>query len=406
MNEFKKRATETFETVQAELFGLSRWMYENPETAYQEFESSRRLSDTLAEHGFEVTYPAYGIETAFEATTGTSGPRVVICAEYDALPGVGHACGHNIIATSSLGAGIALAGLIEELGIRLTVLGTPAEEGGGGKIDLLESGAFEGAAASMLIHPTHRERGDLADPRLLAAQGLTVEYGGKEAHAAAAPYAGLNALDAFVSAYNSISALRQQFQEGDRVHGVIDEGGLAPNVIPAYTRSRWIVRALSKDRFEELRGKVISCFRSAATATGCTVEITPEGEPYIDLISDPFLVELFVANSEALGRPMPTHAEIGIPVFASTDMGNVSHAVPSIHPSLAIDTDAVNHQSEFAAATITESGNEAIRDGALAMAHTIIDLAVQQAWDRLRVPGHEQKAAITSAASSGAEAAL
>ncbi|MGH8945637.1 MAG: M20/M25/M40 family metallo-hydrolase, partial [Acidimicrobiia bacterium] len=190
MNDFKKRATEAFQAVETELIELSRWMYENPETAYQEFESSRRLSETLAGHGFDVTYPAYGIDTAFAATVGESGPRVVICAEYDALPGVGHACGHNIIATSSLGAGIALAGFVEELGMRITVLGTPAEEGGGGKIDLLQSGAFEDAAASMLIHPTHRVRGDLADPRLLAAQGLTVEYNGKEAHAAAAPYAG------------------------------------------------------------------------------------------------------------------------------------------------------------------------------------------------------------------------
>jgi len=401
MSDLKQQAADTFETVEAELIELSRWMYEHPETAYEEFESSRRLSETLAEHGFEVTYPAYGIDTAFEATAGTSGPRVVICAEYDALPGVGHACGHNIIATSSLGAGIALAGLVEELGIRLTVLGTPAEEGGGGKIDLLEAGAFDGAAASMLIHPTHRERGDLADPRLLAAQGLTVEYHGKEAHAAAAPYAGVNALDAFVSAYNAVSALRQQFREGDRVHGVIDEGGLAPNVVPAYAKSRWIVRALTKERFEELREKVIACFHAAATATGCTVEITPEGEPYVDLISDPVLVELFVANSETLGRPMPTHAEVGVPVFASTDMGNVSHAVPSIHPSVAIDTDAVNHQAEFAAATITESGNKALRDGALAMAHTIIDMAVEKVWTRLAEPTHDRTSTPPSDSSSG-----
>ncbi|MGH8945775.1 MAG: hypothetical protein ACRDVL_06490, partial [Acidimicrobiia bacterium] len=195
-----------------------------------------------------------------------------------------------------------------------------------------------------------------------------------------------------VNAYNAISTLRQQFQEGDRVHGIVDEGGLAPNVIPAHTKSRWIVRALTKERFEELRDKVIACFESAATATGCTVEITPEGEPYIDLISDPVLVELFVSNSEALGRPIPTHAEVGVPVFASTDMGNVSHLVPSIHPSLAIDTGAVNHQAEFAAATITESGEKVLRDGALAMAHTIIDMAVQEVWDRLSDPQAQPQA--------------
>ncbi len=376
----KERATQAFTAVEPELQAISRWMYENPETAYEEVESSARLASTLRDNGFDVIYPAHGLETAFEANVGTGGPRVVICAEYDALPDVGHACGHNIIATSSLGAGIALAGLADELGIRVTVLGTPAEEGGGGKLDLIEAGAFEDAAAAMMVHPSPR---DLVDPSVLAAQGLDVTFRGKESHAAFAPHLGVNALDAFVNAYNAISTLRQQFEPTDRVHGVIHEGGGAPNVIPATTRSRWIVRSSTAERFEVLRAKVLDCFQSAALATGCQVEIEYEGDPYIDLITNPVMSALFAANSVALGRRMPTKAETGPEGAGSTDMGNVSHVVPSIHPSISIETDSVNHQPEFAASTITPSGDRALRDAALAMAHTVIDMATEDVWGRL-----------------------
>lgn len=376
----KQRAETAFSGVEHQLRDISKWMHDNPETAFEEFESSRRLAGFLEENGFEVIYPAYGLETAFEANVGDGDHQVVICCEYDALPGVGHACGHNIIATSSLGAGVALRDLTDELGIRLTVLGTPGEEGAGGKIDLIEAGAFSEATAALLIHPSIR---NIADPRLLAAQGLTVEYHGREAHAAATPHFGVNALDAFVHAYNGVSVLRQQFEAGDRVHGVVDVGGVAPNVIPAYTRSRWVIRADTAARFETLREKVIACFEAAARATGCRLEITPVSEPYVDLRSDPVMTELFVANSALLGREMPTFSETREPTFASSDMGNVSHIVPSLHPSLRIETDAVNHQPEFATATITPSGQLAIRDGALGLAYTIIDLAENDLWDRL-----------------------
>jgi amidohydrolase len=379
----KKTATQAFEAVESDLRLISRWMYENPELAYEEYESSARLAGFLGDNGFEVTYPAYDLATAFEATAGSSGPRVVICAEYDALPQVGHACGHNIIATSSIGAGVALAGLVDELGIRLTVLGTPAEEGGGGKIDLIEAGAFTDAAASLMIHPSPY---DVVDPKLLAAQGFTARFHGRTAHASAAPHLGVNALDAFVSAYNSVSTLRQQFEPGDRVHGIVEEGGAAPNVIPDLTVSRWIVRAATAERFEALRRKVLNCFEAAAKSTGCTLEIEYEGEPYVDLISDPLMASLFAANSKALGRDMPTMAELGVPTAASSDMGNVSYVVPSIHPSISIDTEAVNHQPEFADSTITQSGELALRDGALAMAHTVIDMAEQEVWGALSTP--------------------
>ena len=375
----KQAAEEAFNPVEEELHVLSKWMYENPEIGFQEFESSQRLSQFLDTRGFGVTYPAYGLETAFEATVGTGGPRVVICCEYDALPGVGHACGHNIIATAALGAGLALAGLADELGIRVTVLGTPAEEGQGGKVDLINAGAFEDAAASMMVHPGPD---DTLDPSFQANTTFTVEYFGKDSHAAFAPHLGVNALDGFVQAYLNVATLRQHLMAGDTVHCIIDHGGDASNIIPSYTRSTWGVRASEKERLQELIPKVTACFEAAATATGCRLEVSVKDHPYDNMINNKIMTELFSANSGLLGREMPTEAEQGRS-GGSSDMGNVSQVVPSIHPMLSIDSgEAVNHQPEFAAHTITPAGDKAIRAGALAMAYTVIDMAEQDVWDR------------------------
>lgn len=376
----KDRAAETFEKVEEELRDISRWMYENPELGYAEYESSRRLGEFLGEHGFEVTYPAYGLETSFEATVGESGPRVVVCCEYDALPEVGHACGHNIIATSALGAGVAVADMVDELGIRVTVLGTPAEEGGGGKVELINAGAFEDAAASMMIHPSPR---DMLDPSFQARESFVVEYHGKESHAAFAPEEGVNALDAFVLAYVNVSALRQSLLGGDRVHVIIDHGGDASNIIAKYTRSTWGIRSEDKERLAELIPKAHACFEAAAVATGCRVEISPMDHPYDNMRNNPVMAALFAANSAVLGRSQPTEAEVGRS-GGSSDMGNVSQVVPSIHPMIGLDSGgAVNHQADFAACTVTPTGEKALRDGALAMATTIIDMAEQDVWDRL-----------------------
>jgi len=376
----KQLATERFTAVEAELRDLSRWMYEHPEVAYQERATSERLVAFLTAAGFDVAYPAHGLETAFSARAGSGGPEVVVCAEYDALPEVGHACGHNIIATAACGAGAALAPLADELGIRVRVLGTPAEEAYGGKVDLIEAGAFEGAAAAMMIHPSPM---DLVDPAALGVVHLEVEYQGKESHAAFAPHLGVNALDAAVQAYVNVSTLRQSLLPTDRVHGVIVHGGGAPNVIPGFTSMAWYVRSAAADRLVELRRRVEACFEAAAVATGCTVTLKELGHPYVDLVSDPVLVELYAANSAALGRPMPRRGP-DTPMAGSTDMGNVSHVVPSIHPMLDIHSlPAVNHQKEFAAHTITPDGDAAIRDGALAMAWTVVDLATADRWDEL-----------------------
>ena len=376
----KARADEGFEKVEEDLKEISRWMYENPELGYQEHQSSRRLAAFLDDHGFEVSYPAHGLDTAFEATVGESGPRVVICCEYDALPDVGHACGHNIIATSALGAGVAVAGLADELGVRVTVLGTPAEEGGGGKVELINAGAFKDVAASMMIHPSPR---DMLDPSFQARESFAVEYHGKESHAAFAPEEGINALDAFVLAYVNVSALRQSLLAQDRVHVIINHGGDASNIIARYTKSTWGIRSGDTERLAELIPKVKACFQAAAAATGCRVDITSIDHPYDNMANNPIMTGLFAANSAALGRQLPTEEEVGRS-GGSSDMGNVSQVVPSIHPMLGLDSGgAVNHQADFAAVTITPTGERALRDGALAMAHTIIDMAEQDVWDRL-----------------------
>lgn len=377
---YKERAEQAFAEVESDLIEISRWMFDNPELGYQEHQASQKLSSFLAERGMDVEYPTGGLETAFAATAGSSGPRVVICCEYDALPGVGHACGHNIIATAALGAGIAVAELATDLGIRVTVLGTPAEEGGGGKVDLIEAGAFEDARAAMMIHPSPA---DLLDPSFQARTTYQVEFHGKESHAAFAPALGVNALDGFVQSYMNVSTLRQQMLPTDRVHCIIEHGGDAANIIPNYTRSVWTVRAASRERLEDLIPKVKNCFEAAATATGCSLDVCQKDHTYLNMVNNPVMTALYQANSTAMGRPLPLEADVGAS-GGSSDMGNVSQVVPSIHVMLGIETNgAVNHQKEFASATITESGNKAIRDGALGMAHTIIDMAEQGAWEDL-----------------------
>jgi amidohydrolase len=381
MSDRKRRAAERFEAVEAALLDLSRWMHDNPEVAYQEHHTSQRLVEFLGGAGFAVEYPAYGLDTAFAARAGSSGPEVIVCCEMDALPEVGHACGHNIIATAALGAGAALAGMADELGIRVTVLGTPAEEHFGGEVDLINAGAFADASAAMMIHPSYN---DVVDPQVIAVIHVDVDFYGHESHASSAPYLGVNALDAAVQAYVNVSTLRQQILPTDRVHGIITHGGAAPNIIPGHTAMSWYVRSETDERLDDLYPKVVACFEAAATATGCTLEVRQVGYRYADMRNDPVLVDLYAANSDAIGRRMPRLEELTDRGTGSTDMGNVSHVVPSIHPMLDINSfPAVNHQKEFAAHTVTSDGERAIRDGALAMAGTIIDLAEHDRWSEL-----------------------
>ncbi len=377
----KEKAHRQVAAIEGDLKELSRWMYQNPEVAFEERASSARLARFLDQQGFEVEHPAYGMDTAFAARMGNTGPEVIICAEYDALPGVGHACGHNIIATAALGAGVALGPLADSLGIKVTVLGTPAEEKYGGKVDLIEAGAFASGSMAMMIHPsTH----DVVDPNIIAVAHIDVSYHGKEAHASAYPFLGVNALDAFVQAYVNVATLRQQLEPTDKVHGIITQGGEAPNIIPAYTRSSWYVRAPEQERLNVVLPKVRACFEAAATATGCRLEIEHVGHTYENMVSNPVLVELFAANAAALGRPMLRGGDLPPNISGSTDMGNVSKLLPSIHPMLGIGCYPVsNHQPEFAAHTCTEQGDRAIIDGAVAMAWTVIDVAEGDRWGDL-----------------------
>ena len=379
---YKKKFKENLDSIYDSLCEVSDWMYENPELGFEEFETSKYLVNYIESKTKKVTYPTHSLDTAFEITYGSEGPLVVICVEYDALPEVGHACGHNIIATASIGAGIALNNLVEDLGIRVKILGTPAEEGGGGKIILLDNGAFEDASCSMMIHPSVE---DVVDPTFTTIQQYKVEYFGKDAHAAGAPDQGINALDAQIQLFVNASTYRQQMVQSNRMHGVIKDGGYKPNIIPSYTSSEWYLRSLNKDGLDELENHFMNFVNAAALSTRCEVKITIPDYRYEEIDNNKILCDLYFENSKDVGREMIYQKDSVRPGLGSTDMGNISQAFPSIHPMLSIgDGSSVNHQPEFAAETVTESGHKAIYDGAYAMGATIIDLAEQNLWDKLK----------------------
>ena len=375
-NEFKKE----LESIHKSLIEVSDWMYENPELGFEEYKTSEYLVNFIKSFQDNVIFPTGDLETAFEITFGKDGPLVVLCVEYDALPEIGHACGHNVIATASIGAGIALRNLVDELGVRVKLLGTPAEEGGGGKIILLDKGAFEDAKCSMMIHPGPL---NVANPTFTTIQQYKVEFFGKDAHAAGAPEKGRNALDAQIQLFVNASTYRQQMVQSNRMHGVIKDGGFKPNIIPSYTSSEWYLRSLNEDGLNILEKDFLNCVNAAALATKCEVKITSPDYMYREILNNKTMYELFMQNSENIGRGMPLE-DPQRPGLGSTDMGNISLAMPSIHPMLDIDAgDAVNHQPEYASATIKPGGHKAIFDGAYGMGATIIDLAEKNLWDKL-----------------------
>ena len=359
---------------------VSDWMYENPELGFEEYKTSKHLINYIKSNGLEVKNPVGGLDTAFSSSIGTSGPLVVLCVEYDALPEIGHACGHNIIATASIGAGIALKEVVEDLNIRVKILGTPAEEGGGGKIVLLDEGEFEDATCSMMIHPAPY---NVANPTLTTIQQYKVEFFGKDAHAAGAPEEGINALDAQIQLFVNVSTFRQQLPRTNRMHGVIVDGGFKPNIIPSYTSSEWYLRAINGEDLEVLQKKFMNFVEAAALSTGCTFKTESPDYRYTEVLNNKVMYDLFIENSKDVGREM-LYEDSSLQGLGSTDMGNVSLAIPSIHPMLSIDAgQAVNHQPEFAAATITKGGHKAIFDGAYSMATTIVDLAEKDLWSEL-----------------------
>jgi amidohydrolase len=377
----KAAARERIEGARERLLELSHRIHAEPELGMEEEKACAWLSDELTGAGFAVERGVGGLDTAFSARSGPGPFRVVVCAEYDALPEIGHACGHNIIAAMSVGAGLGLAAVADDIGVEVTVLGTPAEESDGGKITLLERGAFDGVHAAMMVHPTPF---DVARMPIIAVNQLNVQYFGKEAHASAFPELGVNAADAMVVAQTAIGLLRQHLRPTDRVHGIVTHGGDAPNVVPSHTEGTWLVRAHDLGELAEVEAKVMRCFEAGALATGARLEVTPEHPPYAEMHHHPALSSLYRANAEALGR---SFLDLGDDerTAGSTDMGNVSLAVPSIHPSIGIDSlPAVNHQPEFTAQCVTPVADKALLDGAIAMAWTVIDaVADDQLRERL-----------------------
>ncbi len=363
-----------------ELDALSRRIHAHPEVGFMEVQAAAWLAEYLERHGYTVEREAGGVTTAFRATLGTGdGPTVALVAEYDALPGVGHGCGHNLIAAAEAGAGAILAAVRGGPAPgRVRVIGTPAEEGGGGKVALLEAGVFRGVDAALMIHPLSRTR---ISEDLLGRRKLTVEFFGKPAHAAAYPDAGVNALDAIILHFQGLSAMRQQLRPSARIHGIITHGGDAANIIPEHTAAVFYVRALSRDYLQEVVRRFEACAQGAAQATGCRVKITPEPFLYEPMRPNRTLSEHFRANLAAVGieeDPPPPR-----PPLASSDVGNVSQAFPTIQPWIGIlppgQPDVPLHTREFRDAAATDHAHQLMRAAACALALTALDVLTDPA---------------------------
>ncbi len=354
-----------------ELRALSMDIHAHPELNFEEVHAHEVLTGTLERHGFRVERGAYGMPTAFRAEAGSGGPVVAVLCEYDALPGIGHACGHNLIAASGIAAGLALREALAAAGAdgTVVVLGSPAEEGGGGKVIMVDRGAFAGVDAAMMLHPAPE---DGVWPNIIAVRRLMVTFHGRAAHAAAFPHEGLNALDALVLGYNALAMLRQQLTPDVRVHGMLTHGGVRPNIIPDRAAADFIVRAQDQAALDTVCPRVLACFEGAAVATGCRLEVEWGGQPYADLRTNDPLAEAYVANARALGRTLPGR-EAGMKNPGSTDMGNVSYVVPSIHPMFGIRTEAGNHTPEFTAAAGTPQAHQEMLTAATALAMTAVD---------------------------------
>ncbi|MBB2991217.1 amidohydrolase [Mycolicibacterium iranicum] len=356
----------------SDLIELSHSIHAEPELAFAEHRSCAKAKALVAERGFEISGTA-GLETAFRAVFG-GGPLVVgVCAEYDALPGIGHACGHNIIAASAVGTALALAEVADELGLTVVLLGTPAEELGGGKALMLDAGSFDDIAATVMLHPGPI---DIAAARSLALSEVTIAYTGEESHAAVAPYLGVNAADAVTVTQVAIGLLRQQLVPGQMVHGIVTDGGQASNIIPGYAELRYTMRATNSESLRELETRMAGCFAAGAVATGCEHVVTETAPAYAELTPDPWLAEAVRAEMIRVGRtPVPADLEASLPL-GSTDMGNVTKVMPGIHPIVGIDAGGASiHQPAFTAAAVNASADTAVVEGAIMLARTVVVLA-------------------------------
>ena len=374
-----EQVSERIDALADELIGVSHAIHANPELAFEEHFACETLAKSLEGHGLETKTDVYTLPTAFETNIHSSqaGPVLAILAEYDALPGIGHACGHNIIATSALGATLGLQAVAEHLPGTVRLLGTPAEEKGGGKELMARAGAFDDVDAAMMIHPAGV---NIASMPCICVAEVEVIYHGKAAHASAMPHKGVNALDGLLLAYQAISNLRQHIRATERIHGIISEGGAAPNIVPDKTTGQFYVRAANEKDLKKLKPRVQACFEAGATGSGCEVEVNWAGVDYLDLNTNWPLANQFQHHAQALGRefvPFEDAVKFGA---GSTDMGNVSYRVPSIHPMLAVaPPNVVIHNPEFERWAGSEKGDLAVLDGAKAMACTAVDYLLSPA---------------------------
>ena len=353
-----------------QLTELSLKIHANPELGFQETKASGWLSEYLEKNGFRVERGICELPTAFRGSYGQGKPAIAILAEYDALPKLGHACGHNLIATCAVGAGVASKPAIDQLGSSILVIGTPGEEAYGGKAIMAERGAFNEVDIAMMVHPGVY---DIATTQALACQGLKVEFFGQAAHAAARPEAGINALEAMLQSFAAINSLRQHIKDKARIHGIITDGGEAANIVPAHSAGNFVVRAEDETYLNELKQKVINCFIGAATASGARLEYKWGDIRYAHMRNNLTLAQLFTQNMESLGRKV--HLSDPKRAFGSTDMGNVSQLVPSIHPIVAIaPVEEGVHTPQFASAAASEAASHGLLDAAKALAMTVVDL--------------------------------
>ncbi len=368
ISDLKKKIIENVEAQRAALRELCLKIHANPELGLHEEKAAGWLTQYLETNGFLVERGVYGFPTAFRAVYGKGKPVIAFVAEYDALPKVGHACGHNLICTSAVGAGVAAKIAADECSGTIQVIGTPAEELIGGKIEMAEKGAFNGLDAVMLVHPGVL---DMTTAHALACITLNVEFYGKSAHAAAEPELGRNALEAMILSFNAINSLRQHVKPSTRIHGIITDGGVAANIIPEHSAGTFLVRSEEDSYLNELRKRVLDCFTGAAAATGTRLDYS-WNHHYAPMRNNMVLAQIFGQNMTAVGR-VPTPEPPG--TMGSTDMGNVSQVAPAIHPFMAIAPENMpSHSPEFAAAAASENGIKGMLDAAAVMAMTAADL--------------------------------
>ena len=374
-----------YQSIKNDLIKLNKSLYKNPELGYVEFESVKKIKTVLNKKIKNLSFKNYkDIPTAFTTSINNKyKKKVSICIEYDALPTVGHACGHNLITSIGIGAFYLLSKHLDKLNFSIELVGCPAEEiipltypngGGGGKIKLIENGVFDNSDFALMIHPATRNE---VDPLMIAVKQLDIEFHGKAAHASGSAYIGKNALDAQIIAYNSISVLRQQLEPTEKVHGIITDGGYSPNIIPEYTRSSWMIRSQKTKDLYKLEKKLLNCFKGAANATGCKLNIINGNGTYENLVTNSKLKNIFLENATKLGIDMKTNQHFDQTKNGSTDFGNISKIVPALHAFLQIvedDGKIVNHQPEFADATITDRAVNSIETGSMLIASTILDL--------------------------------